>query len=422
VTSQLGSADFFALLLWKGIDNRRENLPKGRRRRLDIALDEMAEVDGKPDASSMTRLYDALMQTEETAVFCHAMMFTRICSSTDWIADRLADGETVLDLGTCTGHQVCYWAYLYNNSRFLGIDVSPNAINLANKWIGRSRLKDGVEFRVDNYLRPDFDEGTGTLDVIVNCFTMETLQEHLSMKCTLPDWMLKALRDDGRLIAVLTVENWTKLDQIIAQWRSQGLKLNEIAMIPTGDGAWHPGLVMSRVGDDVQVDIIDWAKKSIAEGGGGLWMIHNPVDSHGNTINPFDYTFDDLTPLANQIRYPMRIETWVADTPKINPDSLPASPYQPVIELRHPDWEIDEYTLAVWMDWYEVEGEPKPRYQIRLHDCPEPSENLNLKMVELNSRVCSPRPKMEKEREDGPFSQLCEKIEDLNQLLSLVNL
>ena len=210
------------------------------------------------------------------------------------------------------------------------------------------------------------------------------MQEHLLMKCALPDWMLKALKEDGRLIAVLTVKNWTALDQIIDQWRSQGLKLNEIAMIPTGDGAFHPGLVMSRVGDDVETDVIEWAIKSIAEGGDGLWMIHNPVDSNGNTINPFEYTHEDLTPLANQIQYPMRIETWVADAPTIHPDSLPASPYQPVIELRHPDWEMDGFPLAVWMDWYALDGEPQSRYRIVFHEYPEISKELRKKLEVLN--------------------------------------
>jgi len=275
---------------------------------------------------------------------------------------------------------------LYNNSRFIGIDVSSNAIKLANKWRDGTTLKDNIEFRVDNYLRPDFDEGTGTLDVIVNCFAMETMQEHLSMKCALPDWMLKALKEDGRLVAVLTVENWTKLDQIIDQWRSQGLKLNEIAMIPTGDGASHPGLVMSRVGDDLQIEVIDWVKKTNAENGDGLWKIHNPVDSNGNTINPFEYTHQDLTPLANQIQYPMRIETWVADAPTIHPDSLPASPYQPVIELRHPDWEMDGYPLAVWMDWYERDGEPQSRYRIVFHEYSEITKELRKKLEDLNAK------------------------------------
>ena len=415
MTSQLGSADFLKFVLWKDIDINYEKLPKGPRRIMDIALDQMAEVNGKPDASSMTMLYDALMQTEETAVYCHAMMFSRIYSSTDWIAERLSDGETVLDLGTCTGHQVFYWAYLYNNSRFIGIDVSSNAIKLANKWRDDTTLKDNIEFRVDNYLRPDFDEGTGTLDVIVNCFTMETMQEHLSMKCALPDWMLKALKEDGRLIAVLTVENWTKLDQIIEQWRSQGLKLNEIAMISTGDGASHPGLVMSRVGDDLQIDVIDWVIKTIAENRDGLWMIHNPVDEYGNSgANPFEYTHEDLAPIANQIQYPMRIETWVADAPKIHPDSLPASPYQPVIELRHPDWEMDGYPLAVWMDWYERDGEPQSRYRIVFHENPEISEELRMKLEVLNRENNRALKSKILERNQGAYERLATFVEEIS--------
>ena len=244
---------------------------------------------------------------------------------------------------------------------------------------------------------------------------METMQEHLSMNCALPDWMLKALKEDGRLIAVLTVKNWTKLDQIIGQWRSQGLKLNEIAMIPTGDGACHPGLVMSRVGNDVEIDVIEWAIKSIAEDGDGLWMIHNPVDSNGNTINPFEYTHQDLTPLANQIQYPMRIETWVADAPKIHPDSLPASPYQPVIELRHPDWEMDGYPLAVWMDWYELNGQLKPRFQILLVGNQDIDGRIHQKIKALGS--FSTENRFDLSSGLGVYEELAEYIKYTNKLI-----
>jgi len=416
VSNTRGAAEFLRNL-WRTIDI--DTIPDPISEKMNLALDVMYDVDGKPSSSLVVQVYNALMQTPETSVYCHAMMLTRIISSTDWVANRLVDGEKILDLGTCTGHQVLYWANLHTNSQFLGIDVSSNAINVANQWKDNSSLEN-VEFRIDNYFRPDFDEGTNTLDVIVNCFTMETIQDHLSIRCVLPDWMLRALKPDGRLIAVLTVANWTILNQIIDQWRSQGLRLNEIEMIPTFDGGVHPGLVMSRIGDDLQLDIRDEAARATAELKEGLWKIHNPVDKEGISVNPFDHTREDLSSLANQIQFPMRIETWVAEAPDLNSGSLPANPYQPVIQLRHPDWHIDTTPLALWMDWHEVEGEPEPRYQIRLYDCPEPSENLNQKLAELNYRVSSPRPEMESEG-DGPFAQLCENIEDLNQLLSLIN-
>lgn len=411
-----GAAEFLRNL-WRTIDI--DTIPDPISEKMNLALDVMYDVDGKPSSSLVVQVYNALMQTPQTSVYCHAMMLTRIISSTDWVANRLVDGEKILDLGTCTGHQVLYWANLHTNSRFLGIDVSSNAINVANQWKDNLSLEH-VEFRIDNYFTPDFDEGTNTLDVIVNCFTMETIQDHLSIRCALPDWMLRALKPDGRLIAVLTVANWTILNQIIDQWRSQGLRLNEIEMIPTEDGGVHPGLVMSRIGDDLQLDIRDEAARATAELKVDLWKLHNPVDKEGISVNPFDHTREDLSSLANQIQFPMRIETWVAEAPDLNSGSLPANPYQPVIQLRHPDWHIDATPLALWMDWHEVEGEPEPRYQIRLYDCPEPSENLNQKLAELNYRVSSPRPEMDSEG-DGPFAQLCEKIEDLNQLLSLIN-
>jgi len=225
--------------------------------------------------------------------------------------------------------------------------------------------------------------------------------------------MLKSLKEDGRLIAVLTVENWIVLGQIIDQWRSQGFRLNEIAMIPTGDGATHPGLVMSRIGNDMLLDIREWAFRTIAEQGNGLWMLRNPVDEHGNSgANPFEYTFEDLTPIANQIQYPMRIETWVADAPKIHPDSLPASPYQPVIGLRHPDWEMDGYPLAVWMDWYERDGEPQSRYRIVFHEYPEITKELRKKLEYLNAKK-SDLLDADLSEDEEPYAKLASFIEQI---------
>ncbi len=410
-----GAAEFLGNL-WRTIDI--DTIPDPISEKMNLALDVMYDVDGKPSSSLVVQVYDALMQTPQTSVYCHAMMLTRIISSTDWVANRLVDGEKILDLGTCTGHQVLYWANLHTNSRFLGIDVSSNAINVANQWKDNLSLEH-VEFRIDNYFRPDFDEGTNTLDVIVNCFTMETIQDHLSIRCALPDWMLRALKPDGRIIAVLTVANWTILNQIIYQWRSQGLRLNEIEMIPTEDGGVHPGLVMSRIGDDLQLDIRDEAARATAELKVNLWKIHNPVDKEGISVNPFDHTHEDLTPLANQIQYPMRIETWVGDAPRIHPDSLPASPYQPVIELRHPDWEMDGYPLAVWMDWYARDGEQQSRYRIVFHEYPEITNELRKKLEVLNRENNQILKSKILEQNQGPFERLATFVEQISNPDSL---
>ena len=167
---------------------------------------------------------------------------------------------------------------------------------------------------------------------------------------------------------------------------------------------------MSRVGNDVQIDVVDWVIMTIAENRDGLWMIHNPVDEHGNSgANPFEYTHEDLTPISNQIQYPMRIETWVADAPTIHPDSLPASPYQPVIELRHPDWEMDGFPLAVWMDWYERDGEPQSRYRIVFHEYPEITKELRKKLEDLN-----------KEKGDSLDTNLSEDEETYTKLASFI--
>ena len=382
-------ARVFLQELWEDIDS--DDIPTRQYERLDDALDTMTSWDGKPAAHFVVKLYDSLMQTPETAVHCHNMMWFRILTSTAWVRDRLHDGEVVFDLGSCTGHQVLFWAKEFPGSRFTGIDVSRNALTIADQWKDSLGL-DNVEFRVDNYLRPDLDEGADTLDTIVNCFTMETLPEHLSVRCFLPDWMLESLKPEGRLVAVLTVQNWTILSQIVDQWRSQGLRLNEIEMIPTGDGSAHPGVVMSRSGEDLQLDIRDWAKGEAARHIGNVWMIHQPVDEEGDVVNPFEYSTEYLDRLAVLCAWPMRLETWSGDAPQINVDTRPATWGRPVMEIRHPDWEIDSNPLSLWLDWHEVEGEPEPRYEVRLLDCPEPDEELSQKLTELNTKVAQSLP------------------------------
>ena len=109
----------------------------------------------------------------------------------------------------------------------------------------------------------------------------------------------------------------------------------------------------------------------------------------------------------------MRIETWVADAPKIHPDSLPASPYQPVIELRHPDWEMDGYPLAVWMDWYERDGEPQSRYRIVFHENPEISEELRMKLEVLNRENNQTLKSKILKRNQGAYERLATFVQEL---------
>ena len=407
----------FLQKLWEDIDL--DDISTRQYERLTDALNTMSECGGKPAAHFVIELYDSLMQTPETAVYCHNMMWFRILTSTAWVRDRLHDGEEVFDLGSCTGHQVLFWAKELPGSRFTGIDVSRNAITIANQWKDSLGL-DNVEFRVDNYWRPEPEIGADTLDVIVNCFTMETLPEHLAGasdcgRCVLPDWMLESLKPEGRLVAVLTVRNWTILSQIVDQWRSQGLRLNEIAMIPTWEGTAHPGVVMSRIGEDLQLDIRDWARGEEARHIGNMWMIHQPVDEEGDFVNPFEYSTEDLDRLAVLCAWPMRLETWSGDAPQINVDTRPATWGRPVMQLTHRDWYIDGNLLSLWLDWHEVEGEPEPRYEVRLLDCPEPEEEISQKLVELNAEVAQSLPEMKDEARDAPFGRLCDHIEILNE-------
>ena len=85
-----------------------------------------------------------------------------------------------------------------------------------------------------------------------------------------------------------------------------------------------------------------------------------------------------------------------------------------MIELRHPDWEMDGCPLAVWMDWYERDGEPQSRYRIVFHENPEISEELRKKLEALSLKVDEALPKKQKEKRDEVFVGLANYISQVN--------
>ena len=172
---------------------------------------------------------------------------------------------------------------------------------------------------------------------------------------------------------------------------------------------------MSRIGEDLQLDIRDWANGEAARLVSSLWMIQQPVDEEGDCVNPFVHSTEDLDRLAVLCEWPMRLETWSGDAPQINVDTRPATWGRPVMQLTHRDWYIDGNLLSLWLDWHEVEGEPEPRYEVRLLDCPEPEEEISQKLVELNAEVAQSLPEMEEELREAPLGRLCDCIEAVNQ-------
>ena len=247
--------------LWGEIDN--SSLSHTHRDTLEQIWNLMGECGGKPPKDLVEQIYDMMMKTPEMAVVSHQKpkMLERVVASTAWVRDRLNNGERVFDLGTNTGHQILFWASELPGSHFIGIDVSDNVLNIAKQWIKALDLGN-VEVWQDDLMAPKPHVTPSSLDVIVNCFAIETVPEFLAESCSLPDWVFESLKPEGRLIAVLTVDSWEDLAAIIGKWRSQGLNLIEIDMLDTGDGSCHPALVMSSSEEDNKIseeDIITWA-------------------------------------------------------------------------------------------------------------------------------------------------------------------
>jgi 2-polyprenyl-3-methyl-5-hydroxy-6-metoxy-1,4-benzoquinol methylase len=81
------------------------------------------------------------------------------------LADRLAGGIRVLDLGCGSGRIMNRLAELYPKSRFRGVDLSPEAIGAAQKEASREKLGN-IEFEIADLSRFDETAEAGAYDLV----------------------------------------------------------------------------------------------------------------------------------------------------------------------------------------------------------------------------------------------------------------
>ena len=258
--------DEFLRSLWSGEE---ENLVSDNDMELlESTWEIMSRLDGKTPLEFVERIYDTMMATPGMAVRCHRMgsMRSRIVASTAWVCDRIGDGEQVLDLGTNTGHQVLFWAGERPDARFTGIDISTNAILIAEKW--RERLSvENVAFHRGNFEDRVDSIGPSSIDTLVSCFTIETVHEYFRDDCPIPSWIVEAMKPGGRLLACMTVASWPLVARSIEKWRTYGFALSEFDVVPTGNGYVMPVIEMTMGGEDNGMtpgQIEYWCKKMYA--------------------------------------------------------------------------------------------------------------------------------------------------------------
>lgn len=226
----------------------------------------MEHCDGKPPMQFVEFVYDQISGTESRAVYSHSLpfMLPRIIDSSEWVFSHLSDNKRILDLGTNTAHNLIWWASKFEKSKFFGIDISSNSINVANLWRKKANTMN-VSLYVGNILEPIPELVEQKFDIIINSFTIETIPDLSNNNWRIPNWIIDSMNEDSIFISCMTVPNWNRLATIINQWRSQGLNLHFLDLFPTGGDSSHPYLIFRTSGVDnyLDVDIPDFMMERI---------------------------------------------------------------------------------------------------------------------------------------------------------------
>ena len=333
-------------------------------------FDYMQQVRGKPPLESTAQVYDLLTGTDKRASHSHEMMWERIVKTSDCISSLLPEKGTLLDLGSNTGHQPLFWASTRPEMEIHGLEISPLNCEVAEGW----RVTNGIEncsFHNGNFFEKHPDISGKKFDVVTSCFSMETVYEFYNeYESKFPSWILDSLSKDGKVIAFLTVPTPEALEKIILTWTSQGLLLNSIEMVKTPNrNHAHPLLVLSKSGEQMSIEPIDWFSMEAARLLGSLWLVHNPPED-----NPFMYgEYDDYN-LEHCIQYPMRIETWRFGKGYQYPDDHRVEDSL-VMELSHPSWRETGIEFCLVFQFLTVQDYSSPKVSIRALDASEDVPN-----------------------------------------------
>jgi SAM-dependent methyltransferase len=87
------------------------------------------------------------LQAEETARVFDARLIDQIILLVDGLADRLRSGIDVLDVGCGRGHAINIMAKTFPNSRFVGYDISNEAIRAAKQEAGQIEVGESSTLR-----------------------------------------------------------------------------------------------------------------------------------------------------------------------------------------------------------------------------------------------------------------------------------
>ena len=333
----------FLVELWADVEEPSEIKIEGLR----DAKNFMADANGKPPLEYVAEMYDILSGDEEVAVHSHSKegMYVRIVDAGAWIYHNLDDGQRVLELGSNTGHQTLWWASKHPHSEFVGLEISEKSVEVAEQWLQKKPV-DNVKFLTGNLIEQHPELVGEKFDVIINCFTLETIPDLQRSNWKIPDWILDSLTPNAKIIACLTVPDWHRLATIIDSWNEQGFNLTSLDLFPLKTWSAHPYFIMEKQTEGIEIDVADFMKEKESILYRVPWMVHNPHFS-----NPLAYGEYDDENIEDIMIHPLRLETWTSDAPEFSTIFPFSDSNKPVFEFSQSAWVLGDEKITLILDW-----------------------------------------------------------------------
>ncbi len=134
---------------------------------------------------------------EDFVIPCKICQYNMLLGSLDLDGD-----EKAVDIGCGPGELTCMLAEKVDDGEVLGIDLSPNMIEIASKK-AQERGLDNVDFIAQDYLDIEYED---RFDVCVSSYLFHWLSEPESFI----RWVKQVLKTDGKLALISPSSGWYK--------------------------------------------------------------------------------------------------------------------------------------------------------------------------------------------------------------------
>jgi 2-polyprenyl-3-methyl-5-hydroxy-6-metoxy-1,4-benzoquinol methylase len=165
-------------------------------------------MQGNPKSADRLAFYDFIAKRDVAAVV-HSTKADAICKSGEAINRKIGESKKILDIGCNSGYLTSWYAAQHPTSSVLGVDISFESVNTANRFfidlnLGNVNAKHGT---------PEVVCSRQKFDCIVDS---QSVYESFN-RTKILKWIVQSLEDDGMFITVPQTVNHKVFEQYVKE-------------------------------------------------------------------------------------------------------------------------------------------------------------------------------------------------------------